>query len=97
MAQYVMILRGATSLLGALEGVDPRNDVAPLKIITYCAIKTTGTLIVITILCAFAFHVSKKYQYGPLIFCKIQMCIKNAEFYADIEFFEKVAKMRKKL
>jgi hypothetical protein len=27
----------------------PRNDVAPLKIITYCAIKTTGTLIVILI------------------------------------------------
>jgi hypothetical protein len=26
----------------------PRNDVAPLKIITYRAIKTTGTLIVIT-------------------------------------------------
>jgi hypothetical protein len=25
----------------------PPNDVAPLKIITYCAIKTTGTLIVI--------------------------------------------------
>jgi hypothetical protein len=24
----------------------PRNDVAPLKIITYLAIKTTGTLIV---------------------------------------------------
>jgi hypothetical protein len=24
----------------------PRNDVAPLKIITYCPIKTTGTLIV---------------------------------------------------
>jgi hypothetical protein len=26
----------------------PRNDVAPLKTITYCAIKTTGTLIVKT-------------------------------------------------
>jgi hypothetical protein len=26
----------------------PRNDVAPLKIITYRAIKTTGTLIVIS-------------------------------------------------
>jgi hypothetical protein len=26
----------------------PRNDVAPLKIITYHAIKTTGTLIVIS-------------------------------------------------
>jgi hypothetical protein len=73
---YLMILRGATSLLGALEGVGPenlkistflgpngtrfacaisgptpsnapRNDVAPLKIIKYRAIKTTGTLIVI--------------------------------------------------
>ncbi len=47
-----MVLRGATSLLGALEGVGPenlnapRNDVAPLKTITYRAIKTTGTLIV---------------------------------------------------
>jgi hypothetical protein len=37
MAMYVMILRGATSLLGALEGVGPEN----------LAIKTTGTLIVI--------------------------------------------------
>ncbi len=79
MAVYVMILRGATSLLGALEGVGPENlflgpngtrfaraisgpkksrfsgpipsnapcnDVAPLKIITYRTIKTTGTLIV---------------------------------------------------
>jgi hypothetical protein len=64
-----MVFRGATSLLGALEGVGPenldffgpkwsrfsgpilsnapRNDVAPLKTITYRAIKTTGTLIVI--------------------------------------------------
>ncbi len=76
-----MVLRGETSLLGALEGVGPenldffgpkwhslrscrfraqksldfqglppnapRNDVAPLKTITYRAIKTTGTLIVI--------------------------------------------------
>jgi hypothetical protein len=75
-----MVLRSATSLLGALEGVGPenldffwaqmalaslvpfqcpkksrfsgptpsnahRNDVALLKIITYRAIKTTGTLI----------------------------------------------------
>jgi hypothetical protein len=61
MARYIMILRGVTSLLGALEGVGPenldffgpthsnapRNDVAPLKIIMYSAIKTTGTLIVI--------------------------------------------------
>jgi hypothetical protein len=61
---YLMVLRAATSLLGALEGVGPenqdflgpemaranapRNDVARLKTITYCAIKTTGTLIVIT-------------------------------------------------
>ncbi len=55
-----MVLRDATSLLGALEGVGPENrdffgptnapsnDVAPLKIITYRAIKTTGTLIVNT-------------------------------------------------
>jgi hypothetical protein len=57
---YLMVLRGATSLLGALEGVGPenldffgptpssapRNDVAPLKTITFHAIKTTGTLIV---------------------------------------------------
>ena len=49
---YLMVLRGATSLLGALEGVGPENldffgnDVAPLKTITYRAIKTTGTLIV---------------------------------------------------
>jgi hypothetical protein len=64
-----MILRGATSLLGAMEGVGPEmarakgpkksrfsgptpsnaphNNVAALKIITYRAIKTTGTLIVI--------------------------------------------------
>ncbi len=61
MARYVMILRGATSLRGALEGVGPENrdffgptpsnapsnDAAPLKIITYRAIKTTGTLVVI--------------------------------------------------
>ncbi len=72
-----MVLRNATSLLRALEGVGlfwaqmalalhvpfqgpkksqfsgptpsnaPRNDVALLKTITYRAIKTTGTLIVI--------------------------------------------------
>ncbi len=29
----------------------PHNDVAPLKIITYCAIKTTGTLIVSILYC----------------------------------------------
>jgi hypothetical protein len=75
---YLIVLRGATSLLGALEGVGPqlywaqmaldslvpfqgptksrfsgptpfnapRNDVAPLKTITFRAIKTTDTLIV---------------------------------------------------
>jgi hypothetical protein len=43
-----MVLRSATALLGALEGVGPRNAVALLKTITYRAIKTTGTLIVIT-------------------------------------------------
>ncbi len=78
-----MVLRSATSLLGALEGVVPENldffgpkwrpkksqfsgptssnapriDVALLKTITYCAIKTTGTLIVITVF--FAFIISK--------------------------------------
>ncbi len=66
MVRYVMILRGATSLLGALEGVGPenldffgptpsnapRNDVTPLKIITYRAIKTTGTLIVVMVGCS---------------------------------------------
>jgi hypothetical protein len=55
-----MVLRSATSLLRALEGVGPenidffghtpsnapRNDVALLKTITYHSIKTTGTLIV---------------------------------------------------
>ncbi len=49
MARYVMVLRGATSLQGALEGVGPKksrfsgltpsnalsNDVAPLKTIKY--------------------------------------------------------------
>ncbi len=56
---YLMVLRGATSLLDnwkrwALKistflgpnGTRTRNDVAPLKTITYHAIKTTGTLIV---------------------------------------------------
>ncbi len=76
-----MVLRSATSLLGALEGVGPenldffgpnfrahpfqrpRNDVALLKTIAYCAIKTTGTLIVnlspqgITL--SLAYHVSQ--------------------------------------
>jgi hypothetical protein len=44
-----MVLRSATSLLGALEGEGPRNDVALLKTITYRVIKTTGTLIVISL------------------------------------------------
>ncbi len=57
---YLMVLRGATSfaLLVPFQGPKksqfsgptpsnaPRNDVAPLKTITYRAIKTTGTLIV---------------------------------------------------
>jgi hypothetical protein len=67
---YLMVLRAATSLLGALLGASlvpfqgpkksrfswptpsnaPRNDVASLKTITYRAIKTTGTLIVIKFL-----------------------------------------------
>ncbi len=56
MARYVMILRGATSLRGALEGVGPEIETflgpgmalaSPVPF-TYCAIKTTGTLIVIT-------------------------------------------------
>ncbi len=34
-ARYVMVLRGATSLRGTLEGVGPSNDVAPLKTIKY--------------------------------------------------------------
>ncbi len=68
MAQYVMVLRGATFRLfwaqmalaslvpfqgpkksrfsGPTRSNAPRNDVAPLKTITYRAIKTTGTLIV---------------------------------------------------
>jgi hypothetical protein len=49
---YLMVLRSATSLLGALEGVGPENldFFGPkwlLKTIMYRAIKTTGTLIVI--------------------------------------------------
>ena len=53
MARYEMVLRGATSLRGALEGVGPENrdffgkKSGPLKIITYRAIKTTGTLVVL--------------------------------------------------
>ncbi len=47
-ARYVMILRGAKSLRGALEEAGPENQdfVKKVKIITYRAIKTTGTLIV---------------------------------------------------
>ncbi len=35
---------------GPTPSIAPRNDVAPLKIITYRAIKSTGTLIVIIFL-----------------------------------------------
>jgi hypothetical protein len=98
MARYVIILRGATSLRGALEGVGPENrdflglrscllgpkksrfsgptpsnapsnDVAPLKIITYRAIKTTGTLVVyvpecccVVLLCV-------------VVFCGVLLCV----------------------
>ncbi len=64
MALILNGLRAAASLLRELEGVGPenqdflgpemaranapRNDVARLKTITYRAIKTTGTFIVIT-------------------------------------------------
>ncbi len=37
----------------------PRNDVAPLKTITYRAIKTTGTLIVIIFFGTFKFYIKK--------------------------------------
>jgi hypothetical protein len=47
MARYVMILRGATSLRGPTLSNAPGNDVVPLKINTYHAIKTTGTLVVL--------------------------------------------------
>jgi hypothetical protein len=44
MALYVMVLRGATSLRGALEGVGPEDrDFFGISI---SAIKTTGTLVV---------------------------------------------------
>jgi hypothetical protein len=43
---YLMVLRAATSLLGASPSNAPRNDIARLKTIMYRAIKTTGTLIV---------------------------------------------------
>jgi hypothetical protein len=35
------------SISGPTPSNAPRNDVAPLKIITYRAIKTTGTLVVL--------------------------------------------------
>ncbi len=66
-----MVLKGATSLLEHWKGWANalRNDVAPLKTITYCAIKTTGTLIVITmqgmVESLSAFRQKKSY-----IFCK---------------------------
>jgi hypothetical protein len=34
---------------GPTPSIAPRNNVAPLKIITYRAIKTTGTLVVISL------------------------------------------------
>jgi hypothetical protein len=77
MAQYIMILRGATSLRGALEGVAlkiktflgpemaraKRVPFGPKKveIIMYRAIKTTGTLIVI-IFCTVTVYVTR---YNP--------------------------------
>jgi hypothetical protein len=56
-----MVLKGATSLRGALEGVGPknldffgpnpsnapRNDIAPLKTIKYKRHKATGTLVIL--------------------------------------------------
>ncbi len=48
-----MVLRGATSLRGALDffgptpSSAPSNDVAPLKTIKYKRHKTTGTLVVL--------------------------------------------------
>ncbi len=48
MVRYVMILRGATSLRGALEGVGPENrDFFGPKKVEYQAIKTTRTLVVL--------------------------------------------------
>ncbi len=61
MARYVMVLRGATSLRGALEGVGPENRdlqgpylpmprvmmLHPSKPLSISAIKTTGTLVVL--------------------------------------------------
>jgi hypothetical protein len=49
MARYVMILKGAkkSRFSGPTPTNAPNNDVAPLKIITYRAIKITGTLVVL--------------------------------------------------
>ncbi len=61
MARYVKVLRGATSLRGALEGVGPENldffghfgPMPPVmmlhlsKPLSISAIKTTGTLVVL--------------------------------------------------
>jgi hypothetical protein len=44
MARYVMVLRNATSLLGALEGVGP--EISTFLGPSISAIKTTGTLVV---------------------------------------------------
>jgi hypothetical protein len=45
----LMILMGTSPLLGPLEGVGHRNGFSPVKIITFRAILTTGTLIVSTL------------------------------------------------
>ncbi len=74
-----MVLRAATSLLGALEGVGPkksgfsgptpsnapRNDVARLKTIMYRIIKTTGTLIVIFCLESYSVMFWSWYYFWP--------------------------------
>ncbi len=41
--------RSFSTFFGPTPSNAPRNDVAPLKTITYRAIKTTGTLIVMTV------------------------------------------------
>ncbi len=57
MARYIMVLRGATSLRGALEGVGPENRdffgpkkvmmLHPSKPLSISAIITTGTLVIL--------------------------------------------------
>ncbi len=47
MARYVMVLRGATSLQGALEGPTPSNAPSNDVALSISAIKTTGTLVVL--------------------------------------------------